>query len=351
LSEFIGQSAKLTTTIDILENIKKRGEKAIIFANRRDTCKMLHKVICKKFNLDMNDIYIVNGDMPGFANREKSMKISRQRAIDKFESKDGFNVIIMSPLAAGVGLNITKANHVIHYSRWWNPAKEDQATDRVYRIGQVLPVHIYFPIGTCYSFKTFDVLLHELLERKRALMYSTLFPTEQAEVTPDEVFEGIVSSIPDSDIPERTPIKMSDILSFEPSVFEAVVAAIFQCLGKKVLLTPEQNDKGVDIVVMPDIGEEVGLLIQVKHTGTGRKVGSSAIREVFLGKGFYENKLNIRFECAAITNTDFTSEAMQLASASNVKLMDSRWLEINLLKTKVYHSQVRQLLFQRIERI
>ena len=62
------------------------------------------------------------------------MKLSRQQAVDQFQAASGFNAIIMSPLSAGVGLNITEANHVIHYSRWWNPAKEDQASDRVYRI-------------------------------------------------------------------------------------------------------------------------------------------------------------------------------------------------------------------------
>ena len=99
----------------------------------------------------------------------------------------GFNAIVMSPLAAGVGLNITEANHVIHYSRWWNPAKEDQASDRVYRIGQTRPVHIYLPMATYPDFQTFDVILHELLERKRQLSQDTLFPTERAEVTPLDI--------------------------------------------------------------------------------------------------------------------------------------------------------------------
>ncbi len=351
LDGFINQSAKLVTTVEILNGIRNKGEKAIIFADRRNTCKMLHQVMCKKFGLDESDVYIVNGDMPGFVKREGVIKISRQSAIDKFESKAGFNVIIMSPLAAGVGLNITKANHVIHYSRWWNPAKEDQATDRVYRIGQTLPVHIYFPIATNDGFKTFDVVLHELLERKRTLMHGTLFPTEQVEVTPEEVFENIVGSIPDFDISEGIPIRMSEINSIEPCVFEAIIAAIFQSLGKKVFLTPEQNDKGVDIVVMPNSNENMGLLIQAKHTSTGRKVGSDAIREVFLAKGFYEKRLGTRFDCAAVTNTEFTSEATELASTNNVKLMDRRWLETNLQKTKIYHFQVRQLLFQRMDRL
>src|SRR3989338_520608 len=139
IDTFINQSAKLIKTIEILEGIRNNGEKAVIFSEHKNTCRMLQQVISEKFALNKSDIYIVNGDMPGSKQREDAMKVSRQTAINKFEAKNGFNVIIMSPLAAGVGLNITKANHVIHYTRWWNPAKEEQATDRVYRIGQKLP--------------------------------------------------------------------------------------------------------------------------------------------------------------------------------------------------------------------
>ena len=66
--------------------------------------------------------------------------------IDQFNASEGFNTIILSPKAAGVGLNITSANHVIHYTREWNPAIESQATDRIYRIGQKKDVKVYYPI-------------------------------------------------------------------------------------------------------------------------------------------------------------------------------------------------------------
>ena len=84
-------------------------------------------------------VNIINGKTPSISNTGKK---SRQQQIDKFQDKPGFNVIIMSPIAAGYGLNITKANHVIHYTRHWNPAKENQATDRVYRIGKRNNVNI-----------------------------------------------------------------------------------------------------------------------------------------------------------------------------------------------------------------
>jgi SNF2 family DNA or RNA helicase len=92
----------------------------------------------------------------------------------------------MSPIAAGMGLNVTAANHVIHFSRHWNPAKENQATDRAYRIGQTKDVFVYYPMATSPNFKSFDETLDELLSRKTTLATSTIFPTERIEVSPDD---------------------------------------------------------------------------------------------------------------------------------------------------------------------
>ena len=70
---------------------------------------------------------------------------SRQGLLDDFQEKKGFNIIILSTTAMGFGVNIQQANHVIHFTRAWNPAKEDQATDRAYRIGQEKEVTVYAP--------------------------------------------------------------------------------------------------------------------------------------------------------------------------------------------------------------
>jgi hypothetical protein len=72
-------------------------------------------------------------------------------------------------LAVGFGLNIQAANHVIHFTRTWNPAKEDQDTDRAYRIGQTKDVYVYYPVVVAPDFTTFDAKLDELLNWKREL--------------------------------------------------------------------------------------------------------------------------------------------------------------------------------------
>ena len=96
--------------------------------------------------------------------------------IDKFQEKLGFNIIILSTTAVGFGVNIQRANHVIHYTRSWNPAKEDQATDRAYRIGQDKEVFVYYPTVVTDEFKTFEVKLDRLLSSKRELADDMLKP-------------------------------------------------------------------------------------------------------------------------------------------------------------------------------
>jgi hypothetical protein len=117
--------------------------------------------------------------------------MSRQQSIDAFQAVPGFNIIIMSPVAAGMGLNVTAANHVIHYSRHWNPAKESQATDRAYRIGQQRDVYVYYPMAVCRDFVSFDMTLDELLSNKTMLATSTIFPTERTEVRQAEMAQRL----------------------------------------------------------------------------------------------------------------------------------------------------------------
>jgi SNF2 family DNA or RNA helicase len=87
--------------------------------------------------------------------------------------------MILSQKAAGVGLTITSANHVVHYTRWWNPAVENQATDRAYRIGQQKDVFVYQIITTDqtnFPQGTVEELMHELLDRKRELAENVIVP-------------------------------------------------------------------------------------------------------------------------------------------------------------------------------
>jgi len=181
---FVSSSARLLQTVSILHEVARKGEKALIFIENLAMQDTVSSGLAALFDLTRRPP-IINGSMPG----EKRLAV-----VDAFEqSAPGFGVLILSPKAAGVGLNITAANHVIHLSRWWNPAVEDQCNDRAYRIGQTKPVTIHLPIATHPDFpnQSFDEELDRLLERKRRLSRDMLAPpTADGDV--ETLFEGAV---------------------------------------------------------------------------------------------------------------------------------------------------------------
>ena len=171
------ESGKLTAMLQLLDEIRPKQEKVIVFM----MTKSLQRVV--KFWLEQIyglDIAIINGDTKAVATKTDDM--TRKKLITEFEAKPGFGIIIMSPVAAGVGLTVVGANHVIHLERHWNPAKEAQASDRVYRIGQEKDVFIHLPAVMHPQFDSFDVHLDRLLRGKLML--------KDAVVTPEAVSES-----------------------------------------------------------------------------------------------------------------------------------------------------------------
>lgn len=171
-AELMREAPKLAWTIDQLRSIRKKKEKAIIFTRYIGMQAMLRQAIFEKFGINAQ---IINGSIKG----------NRVQMIREFSQTTGFDVMILSPRAAGVGLNIVAANHVIHYSREWNPAVENQATDRAYRIGQTRPVYVYYPIMEGEQYETVEERLSVLLQDKRELMGSVIIPTDLEIKTKD----------------------------------------------------------------------------------------------------------------------------------------------------------------------
>jgi len=172
----IEQSAKLRKTVEITHAVKSKNEKVLVFSDVKLTQRLLKKVFIDEFDISAK---VINGET---AIRSSFKKDSRQKIVDEFNKSDGFNILILSPVAAGFGLNITGANNVIHYTRHWNPAKENQASDRAYRIGQLKDVSIYHPMSLSSSYQTFDAKLDMLLTRKRMLAENSLIPTGAVKV-------------------------------------------------------------------------------------------------------------------------------------------------------------------------
>jgi SNF2 family DNA or RNA helicase len=107
----------------------------------------------------------------------------RQPLVERFNNFDGSGVLICNPIVAGAGLNITGANHVIHYNLEWNPAKEDQATFRVYRNGQLKETFIH----RLYYVSTIDEVIDERIQLKRNLADLSL----DQLVTQDDYLAGL----------------------------------------------------------------------------------------------------------------------------------------------------------------
>jgi len=176
---WIGRSARLEKTFEILRDLERRSEKGLIFVEQRSMQTLFANAMSTMFKMERP--LIINGDTPG---------VKRQQLVDDFQGRRrGFDVMILSPKAAGVGLTITSANHVIHLSRWWNPAVEDQCNDRVYRIGQEKPVTIHIPIAVHPTLgdNTFDVTLDRLLASKREMSHNLLMPPV-SDADLDQVF-------------------------------------------------------------------------------------------------------------------------------------------------------------------
>jgi len=183
---FIDASARLKDTVRILDTVASRGEKALVFVEAVALQGVLAELLQRRYSLAAPPI-IVNGSVEGS---------KRKSRVDTFQASSGFDAMILSPRAAGVGLTIVEANHVIHLSRWWNPAVEDQATDRVYRIGQRRPVHVYTPLAVHPRLQdaSFDVRLHELLTRKRDLSRHVLATPMASESDLADLYLGAVQA-------------------------------------------------------------------------------------------------------------------------------------------------------------
>lgn len=175
--QLMSESGKLAVMLKLLDEIRDKGEKVILFMMTKRLQRVLKLWLDQIYGLD---IAVINGDTKAVAIKAEEM--TRKKLISAFEAKSGFNLLIMSPVAAGVGLTVVGANHVVHLERHWNPAKEAQASDRVYRIGQQKEVFIHLPAVTHPQFDSFDVHLDRLLRGKLML--------KDAVVTPEAVSEN-----------------------------------------------------------------------------------------------------------------------------------------------------------------
>jgi SNF2 family DNA or RNA helicase len=146
-----GRSGKLAMLTEMLDVVLENGEKSLIFTQFAEMGRMIKEHLQASFGCE---VIFLHGGVP---------RKQRDRMIERFqEGKEYLPIFVLSLKAGGTGLNLTGANHVFHFDRWWNPAVENQATDRAFRIGQTknVEVHKFICAGTL------EERIDEIIERK-----------------------------------------------------------------------------------------------------------------------------------------------------------------------------------------
>ncbi len=157
-------SGKLQRLEEMLFEALSESDRALIFTQFAEWGKLLKPYLEQRLRREVLFLY------------GSSSKKQREEMIDRFQhDPQGPPIMILSLKAGGVGLNLTRANHVFHFDRWWNPAVENQATDRVFRIGQTRNVQVHKFVCT----GTLEEKIHEMIESKKALAEQVVGAGEQ----------------------------------------------------------------------------------------------------------------------------------------------------------------------------
>jgi SNF2 family DNA or RNA helicase len=151
-SRLEGRSGKLARLCEMLEEVLESGERALVFTQYAEMGHMLQRHLGQTFG---REVLFLHGGVP---------RAQRDLMVERFQAEgEGPAAFVLSLKAGGTGLNLTRATHVFHYDRWWNPAVENQATDRAHRIGQTrnVQVHKFICAGTL------EEKIDAMLERKK----------------------------------------------------------------------------------------------------------------------------------------------------------------------------------------
>ncbi|WP_072620098.1 DEAD/DEAH box helicase [Spirulina major] len=164
------RSGKLLRLHAMLEEVVAEGDRALIFTQFAEWGKLLQAYLSRHLDTEVLFLY---GSTP---------RAQRQEMIDRFQSDtNGPQIFLLSLKAGGTGLNLTRANHVFHVDRWWNPAVENQATDRAFRIGQQRNVQVHKFVCT----GTLEERINDIIESKKQLAEQTVDAGEQWLTTLD----------------------------------------------------------------------------------------------------------------------------------------------------------------------
>ena len=227
-----------------------------------------------------------------------------------FQRRRDFEVLILAPRAAGFGLTLHSANHVVHLNRWWNPAVEDQCTDRAYRIGQDREVFVWIPIAEHPEFKakSYDVILNGKLKKKRATSHDVIVPVrfdarEMARLH-SEIFGGNILE--------------EELAGMDWHRFEDWTCDQIRSAGLTVDKTPRIGDGGADLIVRVSSDPGRGALVQVKHRSRGKTglVSENEVLDVLRARDRYPVRDPVFF---LVTNGSVDPKGTRVAEANLVR--------------------------------
>jgi SNF2 family DNA or RNA helicase len=290
-----GESGKLEVIRERLETVTGQGSKALIFSQFVDS------------TFGVSALAIALSEYRPVTFTGGLSDAGREDASTRFKVSNDHRVMILSLRAGGVGLNLQEASYVFHFDRWWNPAVERQAEDRVHRLGQAFPVTVYR--FTCEG--TIEERIEQIIERKRVLFRELV-----DEVTLDlstslsarELF-GLVG------VGDLAPVARGAAAAEKGLALEQRCADLLRRIGWTVELTPGSRDGGIDLVAtrVDEIGATSRLFVQCKNLM--RPAGVEVVR-LLLGSMPLERGARALVVCPA----GFTPDALALAAEREVGL-------------------------------
>ena len=307
IREHLVHGARFEAMQRVLERIRAKSERALIFTEDRRMQALVVQWL--KSNYGLKSPRIING--------ETAAK-KRQQYVREFQSHlkedRGFDVMLLSPRAAGVGLTLTAATHVVHLSRWWNSAVEEQCNDRIYRIGQTRNVTIHFPLAIHpkYQETSFDCVLNDLIKRKASLARAALWPSIDSDFDHGMLVTGVYGI---------EPFNSTEVDDLDWASFENWVMSRASDSGEWIVSrTPKSGDAGADSILRHRYRNH-SAVVQVKHTiSKDRKIDHTAVQEVLISPKHYDVQ---NPQLVVITNAKgFTDRAQQIALEQDVKLID-----------------------------
>lgn len=310
-----GKSCKVNYLVDQLDTVVDSGQKALVFSHfPRVTLSKLVGTL-RPFSPALFDGTLSDAKRTGL--------------IKGFQEEETPRVLLMSVQTGGVGLTLTRANHVFHFDHWWNPAVSKQAEGRAHRIGQQNTVFVY----DLFASDTIEERIYQLLQSKQHLFDVVIDDLSEeyvrGTITDDELF-GLFDLKPPGQTKQQGaasvkpswPQRLKALQSISPRQFEQLIERLYVAMGYWAEVTPYTQDGGVDVTARKasPTGFDT-VIIQCKHYLSGA-VGEQVVRELI---GTWQIRRDATHAVLA-TSGEFSRNAVTLAQRHRIQLIDGSYL-------------------------